>query len=463
MKKLKYMILMLIFILFIGSTCFAHDYTIEDLADNLSHCGIRLEDIKNVLGDSYQSFIDYYLNCSRFYVFRISSNDYIFSFDNSSSGIHVNRFCNGSSWSRPNDILFQISSNTYHINFSESTYKFVAYGTTQQIKWFSATDYEGINLKDIQFMRDLADNMIVAGYNMNFVYYVYPNGDTILLTGDKNFGSSPAEPPKPYFVSVPNGLQNPTSDVMASIYIPDGANIKNYYFAITQYLSSSGPLATHLIRDFELLIIDDKEERFVNFSNYFTFDFTDYYYKLQLIKYDEGVIDESDYFWFYPSITFPVPSGDDSITSDEQLVGGVSGILQNIIDLPKKIIDGIAGIFIPSDGFFSDYFNELNSWFSDRLGILYFPFDFIVSFFSRIYTSDFGAPTIEIPAMKIPLFEEYGNIYDGTTFNFMEFVNQNETFKYIYNLYLIAVDGIVIFGLVRLLMRKYEEVTSGGN
>ena len=127
------------------------------------------------------------------------------------------------------------------------------------------------------------------------------------------------------------------------------------------------------------------------------------------------------------------------------------------------ILDGIKGFFIPSSEFFNNYFNELNNWFSDRLGLLYFPIDFIISFLNRIYSSEFNDVIFDIPDIYIP---GYGKdtgcspIIPAYKFNFTNFVNSNDNIKTIYDMYLLVVDGIIIWGIIQLFSKKYEEVTT---
>lgn len=126
--------------------------------------------------------------------------------------------------------------------------------------------------------------------------------------------------------------------------------------------------------------------------------------------------------------------------------------------LVGNLLEGIKNFFIPSDEFFSDYFEELNNWFSDRLGLLYFPIDFIINFLNRIYSSEFNDVVFNIPDIYIPLFEDTEPIIPAYEFNFNEFISSNENLLTIYNMYLLVVDGIIIWGLISLLTKKYEEV-----
>lgn len=176
---------------------------------------------------------------------------------------------------------------------------------------------------------------------------------------------------------------------------------------------------------------------------YFKFDYS--YTEIIKVAYDPDYTD--------PTEPDNPDDPDDNIADrinnklDEVKTGIVSGIL-----------DGIKNLFIPGDNFFKDYFDELNAWFSDRLGLLYYPIDFLINFFNRFINADYGDATIVIPEIYVPFFESAGPIFEGTTFNFNEFVEQNEKIKWMYNTYLIFADGYLIFLLIGLLRQKLEEV-----
>lgn len=58
-------------------------------------------------------------------------------------------------------------------------------------------------------------------------------------------------------------------------------------------------------------------------------------------------------------------------------------ITEALSALGNFIIEGLKGLFIPSDEFFSTWFNDLYEFFSDRLGFLMLPVDLVVDFCSR--------------------------------------------------------------------------------
>ena len=64
----------------------------------------------------------------------------------------------------------------------------------------------------------------------------------------------------------------------------------------------------------------------------------------------------------------------------------------------------LKSLFIPEDGFFTEYFTDLNDFFSDRFGILYYPIDLVVKFLDRIVNLVDGSVTsavISVPDVKL--------------------------------------------------------------
>lgn len=293
----------------------------------------------------------------------------------------------------------------------------------------------------------------LVGFNPD---YTDSPEDTETPSGDISDSSNNIEP---YFYNNLSGFYSSTTSPELFLKVVDVSNnyvdINNFFIRILikEVVNDADDkiIGAWVIDSGDLWTNENYNSPFytIKLPDYYTFSGDNFVYQVRLFDYDNNLIDKTSDFYFDENI---VPSGNDD-----------DNLWDLIKRLPTNIINGIAGIFIPKSGFFSNYFNEFNNWFSDRLGILYFPFDFIISFFNRIYNAEFNEPIIVIPAMQIPLFEEYGNIYNGTTFNFREFIDQHETFKYIYNLYLVCVDGIIIWNLIRLLMKKYEEVTTNGN
>ena len=176
-----------------------------------------------------------------------------------------------------------------------------------------------------------------------------------------------------------------------------------------------------------------------------------------------------DQFFIPKEVSGGYPSGDTGgvVTNpdggDTDLTGGITGIWQAIINLPKTILDGLVGLFVPSEGFFSAYFDELLTWFEERLGILGYPITFTVDVLNRILDLDFNEPVISWDDMYVPLFEDEVPLIPAGEINFKTLVESNETILNFYNTYLIIVDGLLVFMIIKLIQRKHDEIVGGAS
>ncbi len=120
--------------------------------------------------------------------------------------------------------------------------------------------------------------------------------------------------------------------------------------------------------------------------------------------------------------------------------------------LGNFLIDGLKGLFIPSDDFFQTYFDDLFSWFSDRLGFLSFPIDLLaqlVEMFLGSSSTDF--------IVTLPSFDIMGeSLFQEASFNLTQFLNEN--FGFVLNAIRLGVSLIIIFNFIKLCERKWEEV-----
>ncbi len=127
-----------------------------------------------------------------------------------------------------------------------------------------------------------------------------------------------------------------------------------------------------------------------------------------------------------------------------------------VYKLIELLVEAIKSLFLPGDGFFDNYFTELKEWFSDRLGFLFYPFELILDILDKILHINFSEPIFNIPDINEPFTNT--KLITATTYNLNSLL-ENGTFKTIHDFYLIGVDAIIVFGLVNLAKRKWEEVT----
>ena len=125
-----------------------------------------------------------------------------------------------------------------------------------------------------------------------------------------------------------------------------------------------------------------------------------------------------------------------------------------LIDL---LIDGLKSLFIPSDDFFSTYFEDLRDWFSDRLGFLWTPFDVIIEILENISSIMFGEPVV----CCFDIYEPFTNTKIISAFSYnLNNLLENSTFKTVHDIYFVVVDAIIIFAMIHLTHKKIEEVFS---
>lgn len=95
------------------------------------------------------------------------------------------------------------------------------------------------------------------------------------------------------------------------------------------------------------------------------------------------------------------------------------------------------------------------NFFKERLGFLIYPFDLTINTLKRISSIDYDEPKFNIPDIYEPFTQE--KIISATSFKFNDFL-KNDVFKYVYDVYLIIVDAVIIFGVLDLARKKIAGV-----
>lgn len=82
-------------------------------------------------------------------------------------------------------------------------------------------------------------------------------------------------------------------------------------------------------------------------------------------------------------------------------------IFDSISDFFGSFFNNLIGVFVPEDGFFTTWFNNLNTLLTQKLGILYYPFSVFIDICNRLVTAVAGnQPTdavIYFPELKIKI------------------------------------------------------------
>lgn len=116
------------------------------------------------------------------------------------------------------------------------------------------------------------------------------------------------------------------------------------------------------------------------------------------------------------------------------------------------IIEGLKNLFIPSDDFFKSYFDDLYSWFGERLGFLSFPIDLLAELAEMFLGSSSTDCILTLPSFSISGF----TLWEESTFNLTLFLNEN--FKFVLDAIKLGTSVILVFNFIHLCERKWEEV-----
>lgn len=155
-----------------------------------------------------------------------------------------------------------------------------------------------------------------------------------------------------------------------------------------------------------------------------------------------------------------------SITSEsEDFEDNSCGIICKLGKIPGKIIDGliegIKSLFIPEDGYFENWFNNLKTFFEEKLGFLAAPFTIFIDFVNMYLNLDADTDIIiNIPDIYVPNFEEY-KIISATSFNWSELLKSKESLNALWQLYLAFVDVFLILNFINLCEGKYNAIFGG--
>lgn len=116
------------------------------------------------------------------------------------------------------------------------------------------------------------------------------------------------------------------------------------------------------------------------------------------------------------------------------------------------LIDGIKGLFLPSDGYFSELFNRLNDFFKERFGFLYTPVDLLIRFCDVVMNAGTGFSGIPFPEIAW----EGQVVVSAQTVRFD--VLENSAFQELQQKLYFVGNVIMIGALIALIHRKFEEV-----
>lgn len=126
-----------------------------------------------------------------------------------------------------------------------------------------------------------------------------------------------------------------------------------------------------------------------------------------------------------------------------------------LIDL---LIDALKSLFVPSDDFFTNWIEDLNTYFGDKFGILYFPLECVIDFLNRIGNiSETTGSIISIPTFTLSFMDFSATFFNGFTYD-LNSILENNTFKMLHDIYLVFTDIILWLFVVHLASKMIKMV-----
>lgn len=125
------------------------------------------------------------------------------------------------------------------------------------------------------------------------------------------------------------------------------------------------------------------------------------------------------------------------------------------------LLDALKSLFIPSDDFFTNWLDDLNEYFGDAFGILYYPFELLIDFLNRVsQINDTTTAIIHIPEFKIDFMGYNAVLFNEYSYDLNSLLT-NDTFKNLHTIYLTVVDIILWLGVVYLASKCIQNVIGG--
>lgn len=129
-------------------------------------------------------------------------------------------------------------------------------------------------------------------------------------------------------------------------------------------------------------------------------------------------------------------------------------ILTSITDFFGSFFENLIGIFVPEDGYFSGWFDRVNNLLSDKLGMLYAPFDLVISTLQAIYNADSTESGIPFPGIR---WEDTWLIEPFT----FTFASLGDSFDDLRDKVYFATDTVLVFTFLMLLQSKVKLILEG--
>lgn len=170
----------------------------------------------------------------------------------------------------------------------------------------------------------------------------------------------------------------------------------------------------------------------------------------------DGALDPNVSVVTDPTVTPEPDPGTDPEPGGAETTSWLSRILESIKSLPQRIAEAISSIFVPSPDFFPTAISNLKDTYSDRMGLLTYPFSILFDFLDRILNLNDQPPILRWDNIYLPS-------HPGTPIIAAGSYNLNDTLsttagRRVHDVYLVIVDAMMIVAFLDLCRRKYQKI-----
>lgn len=130
----------------------------------------------------------------------------------------------------------------------------------------------------------------------------------------------------------------------------------------------------------------------------------------------------------------------------------INGVTDTVSSGVEFVLRGVSALFMPSEEFVQDKFTEVNDYFSEKLGFLLYPFEFIADFYD--------AATNDITAWCTPTVceKDFGNLFGG---NFTIDFYALKPSTALWDLLLVVIRSLTVLGLIFFARRELLKILKG--
>lgn len=221
--------------------------------------------------------------------------------------------------------------------------------------------------------------------------------------------------------------------------------------------TTSAPLVVSGFIEFDFFLPDDTayDLSTLSFSFHPSYNYNvyslkdDYKYEIGSINVTDSVTQQQ-----LQDLNTSTDAIEDSTTNPNG--GGILGTIKNFFGgFFDWLKDLLLGLFIPDDDYFSTWFTNLNTLLAAKLGMLYAPFDLLITVLNAVYSSSTDFTGVPFPEIR------WGDtvIIGSQNLTFSSLLGEH--FSTIQGYVYFATDVVLLFAFLMLLQRKISLVLRG--